>query len=187
MSRVLKITEPDGLYFVTCTVVNWIDVFTRLEYRKIVIDSLAHCQAAKGLRLHAYVVMSNHLHMIISRGETENTLSDILRDFKKFTSKQIIEAIKIVPESRREWMLAQFSAAGKHNANNKQYQFWQQDNHPVELRTVKFLEQKLHYVHQNPVRAGLVFQAEDYKFSSACVYRGKAWESLLEIDMLEWY
>jgi putative transposase len=187
MSSVLKITEPDGLYYVTCTVINWIDVFTRLEYRKIVIDSLAHCQREKGLRLHAYVIMSNHLHMIISRsGATEHTLSDILRDFKKFTSKQIIEAMKVIPESCREWMLAQFSAAGKHNSNNKQYQFWQQDNHPVELRSIKFIEQKLYYIHQNPVLAGIVYEAADYKFSSAIVYRGKDWESLLEIDMLEW-
>ena len=81
MSRVLKITGPDGMYFVTCTVVHWVDVFTRVEYRKLVVDSLIHCQKEKGLRIHAYVIMSNHIHLLLSRTETANLLSDILRDF----------------------------------------------------------------------------------------------------------
>ncbi|MFZ4545004.1 MAG: REP-associated tyrosine transposase [Saprospiraceae bacterium] len=186
MSRVLKIKDPDGIYFVTCTIVAWVDLFTRVEHRKFVVDSLAYCQKEKGLRIHAYVVMSNHLHMVISSSEPDKHLSGILRDFKKFTAKQILEAIHLLPESRREWMLQIFSAAGKYNSNNKNFQIWQQDNHPIELRTLKFIEQKIYYIHQNPVRAGFVHKAEEYIFSSACVYRGKPWESLLDIEMLEW-
>ena len=186
MSRVLKITDPEGMYFVTCTVVQWVDVFTRMEYRKIIVDSLKHCQKEKGLRIHAYVIMSNHIHFLLSRTETGSLLSDILRDFKKYTSKQIIETIKVIPESRREWMLAIFSKAGLHNSNNKNYQFWQQDNHPVSIETMKFLIQKINYIHENPVRAGLVFSAEEYPFSSAVAYAGLRFDSVLPIDILEW-
>ena len=186
MSRVLKITKPDGIYFITCTVTGWVDIFSRIHYRKIIIDSLNFCRKEKGLRIHAYVIMSNHIHLVVSRTGTESTLSDIIRDFKKFTSRQIINAIKLLPESRKEWMLTIFSNAGRGNANNKYYQFWQQDNHPIELKSTKFLEQKIYYIHQNPVRAGVVLSAEDYLFSSANDYRGKSSESILEIDMLEW-
>ena len=68
----------DELYFVTSTVVDWIDIFTRPKYKHIILESLAYCQEKKGLRIYAWVLMSNHLHMIVSSG-TEATVSDILR------------------------------------------------------------------------------------------------------------
>ena len=79
----------DELYFVTSTVVDWIDIFTRPKYNHIILESLAYFHEKKGLRIYAWVLMSNHLHMIVSSG-TEATVSDILRDFKKFTSKRIM-------------------------------------------------------------------------------------------------
>jgi len=98
-----KIRNKEGIHFITFAVVKWVDVFTRKEYRDIVIDSIKHCQANKGLVLHCWCLMSNHIHLVVSA--KEHNTSDILRDFKKFTSKQIIQAIKEHPkESRREWM-----------------------------------------------------------------------------------
>ena len=87
-----KIRNQAAVHFVTFAVVEWIDVFTRKDYQDIVLDSVRHCQDKKGLLLHAWCLMSNHLHLIVSA--KENNLSDILRDFKKFTSKQIIKAIQ---------------------------------------------------------------------------------------------
>ncbi|MEO8771908.1 MAG: hypothetical protein ABI402_17560 [Ferruginibacter sp.] len=114
--------------------------------------------------------MNNHLHLIAS-AKIDFTISNILRDFKKFTSKQIFKAIKENPnESRRDWMVYMFERAGKRNSNNKDFQFWQQDNHPIELSNPAMLKQKLDYLHENPVRAGIVFEPQDYVYSSAVDY-----------------
>src|SRR5215203_5132043 len=127
-----KIRNPAAIHFITFAVVEWVDVFTRKDYRDIVLDSIKFCQTEKGLVLHSWCLMSNHLHLMVS-AKYEN-LSDILRDFKKFTSKQIIEAIiENKQESRRHWMLKIFQEEGSNNSRNKTYQFWRQDNQPEEL------------------------------------------------------
>lgn len=104
--------SAEGTYFLTLTVVDWVDVFTRPVYRHIITDSLAYCQREKGLQLHAWVLMTNHLHFIAS-ARAGHHLSDILRDFKRFTSRRVIEAIIEAPDSRREWMLNRFEYAGR--------------------------------------------------------------------------
>ena len=172
MSTKYKFYDPEGLYFVTTAVVHWIDVFTRSIYKDIIIDSLSYCIEEKGLLLHSYVIMSNHIHLIIGKQKAELTFSDILRDFKKFTAMKVIQAIKDNPqESRKEWILWMFRKAGKKNGNNIMYQFWQQDNHPIELKG-NWIDQKLEYIHQNPVVAGWVNQPEEYLYSSARNYAG---------------
>ena len=80
----------DELYFITLTVVEWVDVFTRKEYKDFLIDNLRHCQENKGLQIYAYVIMTNHIHMI-ARSEEGKKLSDIIRDFKTYTSKSFIK------------------------------------------------------------------------------------------------
>ena len=101
-----KIRNQEAIHYVTFTIVYWIDVFTRPNYRDIIIESLKYCQKEKDLVIYAYVIMSNHVHLIV-RSET-GKLSGTIRDFKSFTSKEIIETIKEYPESRREWMLWMF-------------------------------------------------------------------------------
>ncbi|TRX56178.1 transposase [Fulvivirga sp. M361] len=156
MSRKYKIRDQEKLYFVTFAVVYWIDVFTRRTYREIFMDSLRFCQKNKGLELYAYCLMSNHVHLIIGTNG-ENKIQNLLRDLKKYTSVKIIEAIKThYGESRKEWMLWMFEQAGRRNSNNKRYQFWQQHNHPIELDTNELMTQKLNYIHNNPVKAGIV-------------------------------
>ncbi len=95
MSLTNRIYNQQGVYFVTFTVHQWVDVFTRNEYKDIIVDSLRYCQNAKGLDIYAWVLMSNHLHLII--GSKQNKLSDIIRDFKKFTSSKIVDAIAANP------------------------------------------------------------------------------------------
>ncbi len=148
---------------------EWVDVFSRKEYRDIVLDSIRFCQQEKGLLLHCWCIMSNHLHLVIST-RNEN-LSDVLRDFKKYTSKQIIKAIsENTQESRREWMLEIFRREGAKNSRNTRFQFWRQDNRPMELYSGKFIIQKMNYVHNNPVEAGIVVNPEYYLYSSAKDY-----------------
>ncbi len=172
MSSKYKFHKPDGLYFISTAVVFWADVFIRREYKDIVINSLKYCAEHKGLVIHSYVIMSNHIHLIISRKNDGMSFSEVMRDFKKFTSMNLIKAIKDNPqESRKDWLLDLFSKAGKANGNNTMYQFWQQDNHPIELEG-DWIDEKLTYIHENPVKEGWVAEPEDYWYSSARNYAG---------------
>ena len=160
---------PDHIYFLTMTVVDWVDVFTRPAYRHIIVDALRYCQQHKHLELYAWCLMSNHLHLIAA-SPPEKHLSDILRDFKRYTSKAITTAIQRDPESRRQWMLHRFAYNARIDAKSETYKFWQEGNEAKELMSADFTMQKLHYLHQNPVRAELVTEPEHYLYSSASNY-----------------
>jgi REP element-mobilizing transposase RayT len=178
-----KIRDQKAIHFITFAVVEWIDVFTRKDYSEIVVNSLKFCQQNKALQVHAWVIMSNHLHLILSAKE-ESTLSDILRDFKKFTSSQILKSIeKKESESRKKWMLWIFSSKAKINKRNDKYQFWQQDNHAIECSTEEILDSRMKYLHENPLRAGLVRNEWEYTYSSAIDYY-KQEKGMIEIDYL---
>lgn len=169
MSSKYKPGDAGIPHFVTFSVVGWVDVFSRERYKEIMLESLRYCIENKGLQLHAWVIMTNHVHLILSSDSEK--IEHLVRDIKKFTSKQMIKAIQENPkESRREWMLNLFAYAGQSNNNNKNFQFWKQDYHPVELNTNEKLSQRLQYLHENPVRSGLVWEAWHYKYSSAIDY-----------------
>jgi len=170
-------------HFITTTVINWIDVFSRETYMQILVESLRYCIDNKGLRLHAWVIMSNHIHLVASAREGHQ-LVDIIRDFKKFTSRNIIDAItNNVQESRKDWMIWMFKRAGERNGNNDTYQFWQQNNHPIELSTNKMMDQRLTYTHENPVMAGYVWEPQHYRYSSAIDYYTEL-TGLLPVELL---
>lgn len=160
------------IYFVTDTIVDWVDIFTRPEYKQIAVESLSYCQANKGLAIYAWVLMSNHLHAIVG-SDSEIPLSDIWRDFKKFTSKKILDTLlSDIQESRREWMLNRFEYAGQNDKKIKNYKLWQEGNDAQQIYLNDYLEQKLNYIHQNPVKAEIVNKPEDYRYSSAIDYAG---------------
>ncbi len=165
-----KITNQNSLHFITPTVVGWVDVFTRKTYKDIIIDSLNFCITNKGLSVHAYVIMSNHLHLLVSAKSGFN-LSDIIRDFKSYTASRIVKEITQNPkESRQVWLLKLFKYFGKYESRNKKFQFWKKDNHPVELVSPKWIKARFDYIHYNPVQAGLVELPEHYVYSSARFY-----------------
>lgn len=181
MSRNYKIQNKEGLYFITFATVGWIDVFTRPIYREILIDSIKFCQTEKCLVVYCWCIMSNHVHLILRSKSYD--LSGTIRDLKKYTSKKFIETIQTENESRREWMLPLFKSAGLVNSNNSNYQFWRQDNKPIELFSNEVFDQKLQYIHMNPVESGIVENPEDYLYSSARDYAGV--KGLLDIEFLE--
>jgi len=171
MSRKYKFGDKAHLHFVTYGIVGWIDLFTRNEYKQVIIDSLQHCMEKKGLDVYAWCIMTNHVHLIIS--SREKPLEDILRDHKRHTSETLRNAIKRnAGESRREWMIELFTRAGTANSNNSSFQLWQQHNRPIELYSREVIFQKLSYIHNNPVEAGFVEKAEDWIWSSARSYAG---------------
>ena len=174
MGRKYVIKDQTQLYFVTFTVINWLDVFIRDIYKEKIIASLRFCQEHKGLEVHAYCIMTSHIHLILSAKEGFN-LSNIIRDLKSHTAREIVKLIKEnKKESRREWLVWFFERAGRKNKRNSKHQFWQQHNHPIELSTNVMMDQRLDYIHNNPVEGGFVEEPEDWIWSSASQYSGKS-------------
>jgi REP element-mobilizing transposase RayT len=179
MSRKYKFKNPTAAYFVSFATINWIDVFTRQEYFTIMEDSITYCRENKGMEVFAYCIMPNHVHLIF-KSDNEDP-SGLLRDFKGFTARKLIKAVEENPqESRKEWMLQMMEEAGKQNSNVVNRQFWQQHNKPIELWSGKVIKQKIDYIHNNPVKAGFVTVAEDWKYSSARNYADD--QTVLRID-----
>jgi len=175
------IRDQSAIHFITATVVDWVDVFTRKAYRDSIIECLDYCIKNKAMLVYGYVIMSNHIHLIIQ--SRDGKLSDLVRDFKKFTAKQILEKIQIEPESRREWILERFQKATESHTRNKNYQFWQYGNHAEEIYSHEFMWSKLDYIHLNPVRAGILEKASEYIYSSASNYvNGKG---ILEVILVD--
>ena len=138
----------------------------------------------KGLIVHSWCIMTSHIHMILSVKEEYN-LSDVIRDLKSFTSRHIRKFIeKNNKESRREWMLWMMKRAGTKKVNNKDFQFWLQHNHPIELSTNEMMDSRLDYVHNNPVEQGFVEKPEDWIYSSAADYCSVR-KGMLELVFIE--
>ena len=185
MSKGYTISDQYAAYYVTFTIVGWVDLFTRLACKGILVDSLRYCQQHKGLVIHAYVIMGSHVHMVLRAAEGSIGLSGIIRDFKKFTAKELLNwVLTSGQESRKEWLEMVFKYHGKHNSNNTKYQVWRQDNQPKILLHPRFIGQKLDYIHNNPVVAKIVERPEDYWYSSARNYLGIP-HSVLDVEVID--
>ncbi|MEO9872603.1 REP-associated tyrosine transposase [Ekhidna sp.] len=180
MSEKYKFHEPSGIYFTTTTVAFWVDLFTKPAYKHLIVESLRYCQKEKGLKIHAWCLMSSHLHMIIS--SEDNELSSIMADFKKHTSKQVIKILDQINESRKEWLLRSFSSAAQKLTKVKNYKVWHEGNHPILLDSTQLLTEKLDYIHMNPVEDESLDEPSYYWYSSARNYEGKV--GLIKVDLL---
>jgi REP element-mobilizing transposase RayT len=166
-----RIRDESKPHFVTFTVVDWVDVFSRSIYRDKIIESFEFCKNKKGMILYGYVIMSNHIHLIIQSDQSK--LSDLIRDLKAYLAREIIKMIESESESRADWILKRFEFAATSNKRNEKRQFWKYGNHPEEIFSEKFFWLKANYIHMNPVRAKIVSRASDYLYSSASNYVGK--------------
>jgi putative transposase len=173
-----KIIEPESEspHFITCTIVGWLPVFTRANYLDIIMASLTFCRQQKGLGLHAYVILDNHLHLVV----TSDNLSQVIRDFKRHTTKEIIT---VAHQEKKQWLLKQFELFKGVHKSESQHQVWQEGFHPQAVTSEDMLRQKLDYIHYNPVKIGLVDRPEDWRYSSARNYSGQ--DGILDIDLIE--
>ncbi len=179
MSQKYKFHNKEGLYFISFATVYWIDVFVRDIYFAVITDSLEFCRKNKGMELFAYCILPSHVHLIFR--DRNNDPGKLIKELKTYTSKKMQEIIsENMQESRREWILWMMERAGLKNSNVKSKQFWQQSNHPIELWGSKAIQQKLEYIHNNPVEAGFVTEPHHWKYSSAANFSGSA--GIIEID-----
>ena len=179
--KAYKINNPNGVYFLTIQVLGWVDIFSRKKCCNIIIASMNYCRTHKHLELHAYVIMSNHIHLIVS--SNNECLAETIRDFKRFTARQILEFIYTNPsESRSQWMKIVFEYYARGYKRGLRRKFWTDHNHAVELISNRMIDSCMEYIHQNPVKAGIVRAAEDYIYSSASNYADI--DSIIEIDFI---
>jgi len=163
--------KKNASYYLTLTVVGWVDIFTRKELRDLIVESLNYCSINKGLNVYAFCIMTNHLHLIANTNEPYH-LKDTIRDFKRHTSSSIFNWIQNNAESRKSWLLPFFLDAGSKDPKSKNIKIWQTGNHAIELFSQKFTWEKVQYIHNNPVKAGFVVKPEDWLYSSARNYEG---------------
>ena len=161
-----KVHSGVHCHFVTATITEWRFVFTEIPYFEIITSALRLCMAEKNLRLHAYVIMPNHVHYITSTNNRK-CLSDVMRDLNRFTSVEISKMLGI--EQRRE-LLNTFKHAAKLENRGNTHKVWQDGFHPIAIETEDFFLEKLNYIHDNPVRKGFVEKPEHWLYSSARNY-----------------
>jgi putative transposase len=163
-------------YFVTSSIVNWIPVFTIKDHFDIVVASLEYSRKYSGMKLFAYVILDNHMHLIVS---SEN-LSKNMQSIKSFTSKQLIESLK---KRRMTWILDELRLNKAAYKTESTHQVWQEGYHPQEISSQEMLFQKIAYIHNNPVRRGLVRKPEEWLYSSASSFISDN-KGVLELDVL---
>lgn len=164
------------MHYLTITTIEWIDIFTKPEYFKIITDSLTFCRKNKGLLLYDFVIMTNHIHLIV-RAKVSNDLSDIIRDFKNYTTTRIINQLE---QDNRKYILNLIHNSSKRKKDNKT-QVWRRENCPILITSEKFYLEKANYMLKNPVRKSYVEKEEDWLYSSARC-RLKNQQCIIDLD-----
>ena len=167
-----KILQDDAPHFLTCTVLHWIPLFTRPDTVEIILDAIRYRQQHLGWRIYGFVVLENHLHIIV---QTAHLREELMR-FKSFTARQLIDYLEV---HRAERILDQLAWSKKRHKTDREHQLWEEGSHPQMLTDAGVLRQKLEYIHNNPVKRGYVDRAEHWRCSSARIYAGD--KGLLDI------
>jgi len=168
-----KIVEPTHPHFLTCTILNWLPIFTRQESVQIIIDSLKHLQKEENLKLYAYVILENHLHIIAESDD----ISKSMKHFKSFTAKALL---KLLQKENAKTLLEQFQFYKKAHKIDRTYQIWQEGYQPKLIQSDAMMISKINYIHHNPVKRGYIDEAKHWRYSSARDYEGL--EGLIEVE-----
>jgi putative transposase len=160
--------------YLTFNTVDWVDIFIRPVYKEVITGALNHFISDRGLIVYGWVLMTNHLHLLADC-KANYTLALFERDFKKHTTTEILEAIDLEPDLRRHWMLQRFEHSSQTLKRIEKFQLWQNCSNPtlIDFKQVFKLQERILYVHENPVRDKIVARPEDYLYSSATDYAGK--------------
>lgn len=168
-----KIYEPTHPHFITCTVLHWIPIFTRTDSVQILIDSLNYLKEIDNLKIYAYVILENHLHMIIQSDDLDNSI----KKFKSFTAKEIL---KLLHTHNVKTILDQLAFYKKAHKIDSKYQLWQEGSAPKLIQSDAMMIERINYIHNNPVKRGYVDEAKHWRYSSARDYEGI--EGLIEVE-----
>jgi len=170
-----KIYEPTHPHFITCIVLHWIIIFTNKESVQIIIDSLKFLQNNHGVKLYAYVILENHLHLIAS---SDDLAKDIAR-FKSYTAREIINLLKI---KNVKTILDQLEFYKKAHKVDREFQLWQEGYQPKLIQSEQMMIERINYIHNNPIKRGYIDEAVHWRYSSARDYEGI--DGLIEIERM---
>lgn len=173
-----KVYESACPYFVTSTVIHLIPVFRREDYFRVLTSSLRYCVEQRGFMIHAFVIMPDHFHLICS--QTDDDVSGVIRDIKRFTSGQLTEML-VRDHAYAPWLRAMRNAA----RGVSEAKLWDDEFHPEQVHSRALFEQKCVYIHDNPVRAGYVENPCHWKYSSACLYHEDR-EPIVPVHLIDW-
>ena len=168
-----KIYESTYPHFITCTVLHWIPIFTRVDTVNILLDSLKYLQKEDNLKIYAYVILENHLHLVASSSD----IGMSMRRFKSFTAKEILKYLK---DKNVKTILEQLAFYKKAHKKKAEYQLWQEGLQPKLILNDKMMRDRINYIHLNPVKRGYVDKASCWRYSSARDYEGV--KGLLDIE-----
>lgn len=160
-----KIYEPSHPHFITCTILHWIPIFTRVQTTDIVFECLKYLQQNDNLQIYAYVILENHLHLVVSSDDISNSMAK----FKKYTARQIIDLLKT---NGVKTILDQLEFYKKAHKKDREFQLWQEGIQPKLITTESMMLEKINYIHNNPVKRGYVDEAKHWRYSSARDYEG---------------
>jgi putative transposase len=172
-SREKPILPLDACYLLTLNIVEKIDLFVRPAYKRVIADALNHFIQSQGLHLYSWCLMSSHLHLVL-RTKDGAAPARFERDFKKYTTPALLKTIEMEMDLRRDWMFRLFEDYGISLRRLEKYHLWQNCSSPLRIPNdqPRLLMDRIAHVHENPVREGIVDQAESYLFSSARDYSG---------------
>ena len=170
-----KIYEATYPHFITCTILHWIPIFTRTETTNIIFDSLKFLQKEDNLKIYAYVILENHLHMIVSSDDVLKTI----KKFKSFTAKEILKYLQI---KNVKTILEQLAFYKKAHKTQTIYQLWQEGFQPKLIKDEKMMIETINYIHQNPVKRGYVDVVKHWRYSSARDYEDI--KGLIDVERL---
>ncbi|MDD5051152.1 MAG: transposase [Sulfuricurvum sp.] len=168
--KIIELTHP---HFITCTVLHWIPIFTRTETTDIIYESLRYLQKSDNLKIYAYVILENHLHLIIS----SDNLPKTVQSFKKYTARRILDLLR---SKNVTTILEQLKFYKKAHKDDREYQFWQEGIAPKLIQSEEMMIERINYIHNNPLKRGYVDDPIHWRYSSAKNYDGN--DGLIEIE-----
>lgn len=160
-----RVYESFSPHFLTCTVVKWSPLFIDPNLIEILYASLRFMQKHNRLTIYAYVIMDTHLHLVAASAN----LSKEIANYKSFTARRIIDTLE---EKKEKKLLEQLAQAKALHKKDRQFQVWQEGSHPQLLQNEAMMRQKIEYIHNNPVKRGLVDEQVQWVYSSAANYAG---------------
>jgi putative transposase len=155
-----RILEHDFAHFISGTIVAWLPIFTTAERCDTLVQAFKYCRQHKALKVYAWVILDTHFHAILAAPD----LARVLADLKRHTARRVIELLE---KERCTWLLRELHHQRAPHKTGSQYQLWQEGSHPQAIMGDTMMLQKLEYVHNNPVKRGLVASQEHWRYSSA--------------------
>ncbi len=160
-----RVYEPTAPHFITCTILHWIPIFTRTQTTDIIFSSLKYLQENDNLKIHAYVILENHLHLVVQSDDIAKSIAK----FKSFTARAIINYLK---QENAKTILDKLTFYKKAHKVSSEFQLWQEGSQPKQILSEAMMLEKINYIHHNPIKRGYVDEAVHWRYSSARDYEG---------------